>query len=150
MSNSDRADAVSYALWEVVRTAGEGTEALARRMGMPYGHVLALDHLLSSETPMGTVELGRKMAMRSASAAELVARMEAAGLVRRRPHPSDRRRVIIEPTTEGSNRAMAALGPLLTRIEALARDLDARTAEHMVGFLHQIAELQREFRDGEL
>src|SRR4051812_33443929 len=47
--------------------------------------------------PMSMTELGREVALSSGTLSTAIDRMEAADLVRRLPHPDDRRAVLVEP-----------------------------------------------------
>ncbi|HYH33353.1 MAG TPA: MarR family transcriptional regulator [Pseudonocardia sp.] len=115
----------TWALWEVMRSATEAGHVLAERMGLPYNDVRALEVLTDSEAALGPVELGHRLGMRSASATELVDRLEAGGHVRRVRHPRDRRRVVVEVTEEGRSAVLSELGPLLARFDRVAGALDA-------------------------
>lgn len=134
----------SWALWEVMRTATDAGHALAKRMGLPYNDVRALELLSDSAHGLGTVELAHRLGMRSASATELVDRLEATGHVRRRPHETDRRRVVVELTERGRTEALAAMGPLLARFDAVAVEM-AEHAAVISAYLRAIAAEQRAF-----
>ena len=97
----------TWALWEVMRTATDVGHTIAARMSLPYNDVRALDLLAASDAPLGPLEIGTHLGMRSASATELVDRLEAGGYVRRTRHPTDRRRVVVEMTEKGRQQALA-------------------------------------------
>jgi DNA-binding MarR family transcriptional regulator len=137
----------TWALWEVIRAATDAGYVLAERMGLPYNDVRALGVLTESEDAIGPVELGYRLGMRSASATELVDRLEASGHVRRARHPRDRRRVILEVTETGRHAVMAELGPLLARFDRVADDLGAEGSATVVAYLRAIAAEQRAYRD---
>jgi DNA-binding MarR family transcriptional regulator len=84
--------------------------------------------------------------MRSASATELVDRLERTGHVRRVRHPRDRRRVILELTDTGWHAVMAELGPLLARFDRVAEDIGAEGSAVVVSYLRAIAAEQRAYR----
>jgi DNA-binding MarR family transcriptional regulator len=136
----------TWALWEVMRGAADAGHVLAARLGLPYNDVRALSVLTESPEPLGPVELGHRLGMRSASATELVDRLEATGHVRRVRHPSDRRRVILELTEAGRQAVMAELGPLLTRFDRVAEALRPEEHAAVVEYLRAIADEQRAFR----
>jgi DNA-binding MarR family transcriptional regulator len=129
-----------------MRAATDAGYALAERMGLPYNDVRALGVLTESEDALGPVELGNRLGMRSASATELVDRLEAGGHVRRARHPRDRRRVVVEVTDAGRHAVMAELGPLLARFDRVADDLGPEGSATVVAYLRAIAAEQRAYR----
>ena len=135
----------TWALWEVMRAATDAGYVLAERMGLPYNDVRALSILAETEDVLGPVELGNRLGMRSASATELVDRLEGAGYVRRVRHPRDRRRVILEITDTGWHAVMAELGPLLARFDRVADDLGPEGSAVVVVYLRAIAAEQRAY-----
>lgn len=138
----------TWALWEVMRAATDAGHELAARIGLPYNDVRALGLLTESEDPLGPVELGHRLGMRSASATELVDRLEASGHVRRVRHPRDRRRVILEVTDTGRDAVLAELGPLLARFDRVADGLGPEGTAAVVAYLRAIAAEQRAYRAG--
>jgi DNA-binding MarR family transcriptional regulator len=135
----------TWALWEVMRAATDAGYVLAERMGLPYNDVRALSILAEAEESLGPVELGNRLGMRSASATELVDRLEASGHVRRVRHPRDRRRVILEVTDTGWRAVMAELGPLLARFDRVADELGPEGSVAVVEYLRAIAAEQRAY-----
>jgi DNA-binding MarR family transcriptional regulator len=139
----------SWALWEVMRTSTDVSHVLARRLGLSYNEVRALELLSDSARGLGTVELANGLGMRSASATELVDRLETSGHVRRRPHETDRRRVVVELTEHGRDRVLAVLGPLLHRYDQVADGLSPEAAAAVAAYLRGVAAEQRAFCDFE-
>lgn len=135
----------SWALWEVMRTSTSVGHALARRLGLSYNEVRALELVSDSARGLGTVELAHGLGMRSASATELVDRLEASGHVRRRPHETDRRRVVVELTEHGRERVLTVLGPLLDRYDRIAEALPPEAAAAVAAYLRGVAAEQRNF-----
>jgi len=138
---------VGWALREVMRLGPEVDAACARRMGLHHTDAVALDHLLQTEQGMGPAELGRRLGIRPASVTELVDRLEQAGHVRRRPHPSDRRRLLVEPTAQARRDVLAALEPLFAGMDELAAGLDEDTAAALTAYLRAVARELRRYCD---
>jgi DNA-binding MarR family transcriptional regulator len=136
----------TWALWEVMRAATDAGQVLAERLGLPYNDVRALGILTESEEPLGPVELGNRLGIRSASATELVDRLERTGHLRRVRHPRDRRRVILEITDKGWHDVMAELGPMLARFDRVADELGPEGSATVVAYLRAIAAEQRAYR----
>ncbi|MCI4064237.1 MarR family transcriptional regulator [Micromonospora sp. R77] len=133
------------ALREVLRIAGDTRSALARRLGIGMTDAAAIDHLVSSTDPLGPVELGNRLGIRSASATTLVDRLVQAGHVERAPHPSDRRRLSLQVTEHAVTEVLAALRPMLTGVEQAVARLTPEQAAATAAFLHEVAEVMRDY-----
>ena len=136
---------LARALRELQRASLESRQALARRLGVGVSDVAALDQLISSAEPLGPVELGHRLGMRSASATALVDRLERAGHVRRVPHPRDRRRQTLAPTEHALDEVIAALQPLVRPLEAAAAELTPEQAEVVARFLDRATAIMRSY-----
>lgn len=139
---------VSWALREVNRLAGPVDRAVARLMGLSSTETQALDLLMESPAGLGPVELGNALGIRSASATALVDRLEAAGHVRRHPHPTDRRRQVVVPTDGARRSAVGVLAPLLADLDALAAELSPDEAAAVERYLRGVADAMRRFSAG--
>jgi len=128
----------------LMRAAAEARLEMARRMGMGVNEVAALEYLLT-DGPLGPVELGERLGMRSASATGLVDRLEAAGHVERLAHPSDRRRRAVVPTEHALRTAMAAFSPLTAAFDAAAADLDDDERAVVSAYLARVTEAAHGF-----
>jgi len=138
----------SLDLRPLLRAAHEANVALARRLGLGLSDVQALDHLLAGE-PLGPGELGARLGLRPASATALADRLEQAGHVERRPHPDDRRRLVLVPTEHAQREAFAALAPLLRAFGAAAGELSPRDRQVVAGYLRAATEALRAFAAAE-
>ena len=136
------------ALRRVQQAGVEANQELARRLGVGITDVAALEHLSSAATPLGPVELGHRLGIRSASATALVDRLEQSGHVRREARPDDRRRVALVPSEESGVEVMAALAPLLADIEAAAARLTDLETAAVTRFLTEAAEAMRRYAGG--
>jgi DNA-binding MarR family transcriptional regulator len=96
-------------------------------LGMSFGKARAVRRV--ARTPMSMGELAAALNIDPPNATVLVDDLEAAGLVRRRPHPTDRRAKVVEATRKGKAMARRADEILATPPPALAEldaaDLDA-------------------------
>lgn len=106
---------------------------LVRRLraeGGPSAASSAVLGRLDREGPASISDLAAAERMRPQSMAQTVQELEAAGLVRRRPDPADRRRAFVELTAAGSARLAAARAAREDWLsETLERRLDARERE---------------------
>jgi DNA-binding MarR family transcriptional regulator len=80
--------------------------------GMSFGRTRALRRL--ARRPMSMGELAAMLGIDPPNASVLVTDMEAQGLVRRRPHPSDGRAKLVEVTRKGRDIARRADAILAT------------------------------------
>ncbi|MDW3845909.1 MarR family transcriptional regulator [Micromonospora sp. BRA006-A] len=135
----------SRALRDVLRLAGDTRAALARRLGLNATDAAAIDHLVSSPEPLGPVELGNRLGIRSASATTLVDRLVQAGHVARTPHPHDRRRLSLQVTESAVGEVLEALRPMLVGVDRAVARLTPEQAEATTAFLREVSEVMREY-----
>jgi DNA-binding MarR family transcriptional regulator len=133
------------ALREVLRIAGDTRSALARRLGIGATDAAAIDHLVSSPEPLGPVELGNRLGIRSASATTLVDRLVQAGHVERAPHPVDRRRLSLQVTEHAVTEVLDALRPMLAGVERAVGRLTPEQAAATTAFLREVADVMRDY-----
>ena len=131
---------MSWALREVTRANAEITHELARRLGLGANDMAAMDHLLQGG-PCGPAELGKLLGMRSASATALVDRLEAAGHVERRPHPTDRRRLVVEPTPHAVEEVLGVIRPLVANLDAVAGEFAPDERRVVARYLNRVSEV---------
>lgn len=72
--------------------------------GLGYAWMHALGALHCGEEPVMMSDLGEDLGVTPRNVTKLVDELEAESLVRRRPHPSDRRATLIELTQKGRER----------------------------------------------
>ena len=72
---------------------------VSEALGMSFGRTRAIRRLARRPMPMG--ELAAMLGMDPPNVTVLVDDLEAQGLVRRRPHPTDRRAKLVEATRKG-------------------------------------------------
>ena len=86
---------------------------ICRTAGITLSELDALEHL-EADGALTQRELGQRFALTSGGVTVLVDRLERAGWVRRAPHPTDRRAVLLVL----DKRALAALPPALAEYHA--------------------------------
>ena len=136
---------IGQALRAVMRLAPEVHGALAQALGVGVTDLLALDRLTATDEPMGVVELGNTLGIRSASATVLVDRLVSGGHLQRAPHPSDGRRRVVRPTDSGQRDVLAALNPLIAGIGAITDGLDAEESATVLRFLRDVTAVLEQF-----
>lgn len=142
--NSLKAHELSWALRGVTRANAEITRELAQRLGLGVNDMTAMDYLLQ-DGPLGPAELGNLLGMRSASATALVDRLEAMGHVERRPHPTDRRRLVVEPTVHAVEEVLGVIRPLVAGIDAVAEELSPDEQRVVLDYLSRVSGILRNY-----
>jgi DNA-binding MarR family transcriptional regulator len=92
--------------------------AVSEALGMSFGRARAIRRL--AREPMSMGEFAAALDIDPPNATVLVDDLEAQGLVRRRPHPTDRRAKLVEATRRGKTLARRADEILATPPEALS------------------------------
>jgi DNA-binding MarR family transcriptional regulator len=126
----DSQDAASREVWLLMSDLVlENTRRreVSEALGMSFGRTRAIRRL--ARAPMSMRELADALGIDPPNATVVVADLEAQGLVRRRPHPTDGRAKLVEATRKGKELARRADAILATPPPALgalgADDLQA-------------------------
>jgi len=90
----------------------------ADALGMSFARVRAVRRI--AQRPMSMREIAAVLDIDPANATPVVDDLESTGLVRRRPHPTDRRAKLVEATRKGKQAARKADGILFTPPPGLA------------------------------
>ena len=104
---------------------------------MPRGD--ALEHL-EADGPLTQRDIGERLSLTSGAVTMLVDRLERAGWVHRRPHPGDRRYVLIELLPRAAAAAPEGLTAYHSRVRALAAEVPAGQREAVAAFLGAAAD----------
>jgi DNA-binding MarR family transcriptional regulator len=107
---------LSDRLRTLARAFGAFNTSAARLLGLAPSDLLALEHLFA-EGPLGPADIAARLGITTPAATALVDRLERAGHVERRPHPTDRRRLEVVPTAHAEE---AAFGAIREMIEGMA------------------------------
>ncbi|PZE79735.1 MarR family winged helix-turn-helix transcriptional regulator [Curtobacterium sp. MCBD17_032] len=141
----DDATQRGVAVLNALRRYRAAETAMRRRtrdsMGMGETDLLAIRHLLQAQRSGHSVspkDLSAYLKISSASTTILVDRLVKSGHVRREPHPTDRRGLIIVPTVETDAEVRATLGVMHRRMMGIAEGLSAEDARVVAVFLEQM------------
>ena len=122
-------DDVAREVWQLMSELvldNQRRRAVTEATGMSFGRTRAVRRV--ARRPMSMGELAALLGIDPPNATVLVDELEAQGLVRRRPHPTDRRAKLVEATRKGKAVARRADDILATPPEGLAglgsEDLD--------------------------
>jgi DNA-binding MarR family transcriptional regulator len=145
VSSSDRADLQQRLLAagrELSTAAVMFHTALSAQLGLSPTEEKALD-LLDRFGPLTAGELGQHSGLAPASVTGLVDRLQRKGFVHRRPHPDDRRRVLVEAVPD----RLAAMAPMFDDYVAalieLTQRFDDRELAAIVEFMTEAAARQQ-------
>jgi len=122
------------------------SSALCRSSGLTATELQALEQL-EADGPLTQRMLGDRLALTSGGTTILVDRLERVGYVRRRPHPGDRRAVLVELTPDAAESAPPALARYHDAVTAAARRLTAAEREAATLFLRETAAAAAECAD---
>ena len=131
---------------DLVETASEFTAAFSRWVestatdGLTYPRLRILEHL-GCHGPGKMKEVADQVGISARNITALVDTMEADGLVVRKPHPTDRRAVLLELTDTGRNSANTCF---VGRIDAIGEVFDGLTATEQ----RELTRLLVKARDG--
>jgi DNA-binding MarR family transcriptional regulator len=117
--------------------------ALARATGLALADLDALEHLEAG--PLTQRELGDRLLLTSGGTTVLVDRLERGGWVHRRPHPDDRRSVLVELSDRARTQQPDALARYHAAVDAAARAVPREHRAALIAFLDRVA---GEARDG--
>ncbi|MUN64232.1 MarR family transcriptional regulator [Kocuria sediminis] len=141
----DGAPRAAVEVLEALRAYRAAETAMRRRtrdeMGMGETDLLALRHLLEAARSGRTVsprDLAARLGISSASTTTLLDRLTKSGHVRREPHPTDRRALIVTATESADREVRATLAAVHERMMAAAQSLTPEQAEVVAGFLHRM------------
>ncbi|GGC90706.1 hypothetical protein GCM10011512_17160 [Tersicoccus solisilvae] len=125
------------------RAAEAGMRRRSRdAMGMGEKDLLALRYLLEADragTLLTPGDLARRLGISTASTTTLLDRLTRSGHVRRAPHPTDRRALVVLPTADTDGEVRSTLGGMHERMLDVARSLDPEQAETVAAFLTAMA-----------
>ena len=138
-------DELAHAVRMLLHAGRDMHASMSRRLRMGDNDLNAMDELVRSEAPMGPVELGNRLGIRSASATVLVTRLEEAGHLERRPHGVDRRRITLHATDSAKAEVGRTLMPLILAINEATAKLSPAEARVVMGYLTDVTAALRDF-----
>jgi DNA-binding MarR family transcriptional regulator len=124
----DTHPALVLALFDLAATIDTAGQAAAALIGVNQTDLFCLNALFR-EGPMTAGQVAATIGLSSGATTTAIDRLERAGYVRRRSDPSDRRRVLVEASSEGSQQAFGLFDGLMrATTELSARYSDEQLA----------------------
>jgi DNA-binding MarR family transcriptional regulator len=112
--------------------------ALAKNTGVGGADLDALEYL-EAEGPLTQRDLGQRLSLTSGAISMLVDRLEHAGWVNRRAHPTDRRYTMLELSPQATQASPAELDRYHHAIQTLAASVPSRHKPIIATFLDRAA-----------
>jgi DNA-binding MarR family transcriptional regulator len=139
---------LSWALRAVMRAHDDVDRVLARQLGLRALDYAAIDQTMSNPEPTRPADISEHLGISTGSTTELLDRLEAAGHLRRSPHPTDRRRVLVHAEPAATSQILAALDPLFTALDNLAAAFTDDEQHAIQRYLRAAETLLRQFQPG--
>jgi DNA-binding MarR family transcriptional regulator len=117
--------------------------AMSRRLGLSESEMLAVAHL-AQHGRLSPSALGQLLDLSSGGVTALVQRLESAGHLVRRRHPTDGRSVLVELSPELVERAGLAFGPLVHDLERASLELSEAERQVVRRFLDRVVALSED------
>ena len=138
---------IGRALRDVLGLAAGFERRLGTVLAVNPTDMKAMEHLIQAGS-LSPTELAGRLGVTTAAATLVVDRLVEVGHVDRRPHPHDRRRVVVVPRPASVGRAMDELMPMIGGVARAADALSPRERATVLRFLGQVREVYREASDG--
>jgi DNA-binding MarR family transcriptional regulator len=117
--------------------------AMSRRLGLSESEMLAVAHL-AQHGRLSPSALGQLLDLSSGGITALVQRLEAAGHLVRRRHPTDGRSVLVELSPALVARAEREFGPLVEDLERASLELSEEERQVVRRFLDRAVALSED------
>ncbi|WP_410661522.1 MarR family winged helix-turn-helix transcriptional regulator [Amycolatopsis sp. lyj-112] len=141
---------VGNAVMERLQEVGTLTRVIEKRLSGTLGinstDLSAMEHL-TSEGPLTAKELADRLRVSTAASTHIVDRLEKAGHITRKPHATDRRKVLVEPVQESMARIFEQLHPLLSGVEGLVEGLSPGDRDVVENFLTGVVRIYTDTAD---
>lgn len=118
----DLADRIVVSMTDLAGALGRLNDLIAQHLGIAQTDLLCL-HALNRAGASTAGALSSQLGRTTGAVTHMIDRLEKAGYVRRQPDPGDRRRVLVEASTQG-----------LERIASFYEGLDVRSRRLMATF----------------
>ncbi|MDJ0355912.1 MarR family winged helix-turn-helix transcriptional regulator [Paenarthrobacter sp. PH39-S1] len=115
----------------------EVEKQLGRELEVNATDLDAMQHLIQ-RGPMTPSTLAQLLGISTAAMTVAVDRLAKVGHVYRKPHPTDRRSLLVVPSPQSAQRAMGSLLPMISEIDALVADYSRDQQAAITDYLARI------------
>ncbi|MCY7411960.1 MAG: MarR family transcriptional regulator [Salinibacterium sp.] len=127
---------------EFVEVSEEFEAHVGRELAVNPTDLQAME-LLIMNGPLSPTELARRLSISTAAVTSVVDRLVALGHVSRAEHPTDRRGILVVPSPSSVERAMGALIPMITGIDAVLDEFSAAEQTVVTSYLERVLTVYR-------
>jgi len=103
----------------------------------------AMEHLIQ-DGPLTPTDLAARLGVTTAAMTTSIDRLAALGHATRVPNPADRRGVLVVPTPESTQRAMASILPMVSGIDRVLDDFDDEQRAVITEYLRRVIDAYRQ------
>jgi len=143
----DEGDASAVAMLAAVRRLRHADHEMRRRisagMDMNTTDLEALRHVIAHESvedPLTLLRLARLLGISGASTTKLLDRLSRSGHLRRAPHPTDRRALVVRATDHAHEEVRDRLAVMHERMLEVAQQVPLHSRRAVAEFLDALAE----------
>lgn len=126
-------------LREIRELSGAFEAHLGEALTVNPTDLAAMEHLIQ-DGPLTPTDLAARVGVTTAAMTTSIDRLAALGHATRIPNPADRRGVLVVPTPESTQRAMASILPMVSGIDRVLDDFDEDQRAIVVRYLTQVIE----------
>ncbi|WP_409495859.1 MarR family winged helix-turn-helix transcriptional regulator [Amycolatopsis sp. cmx-11-12] len=141
---------VGNSVMERLQEVGTLTRVIEKRLSGALGinstDLSAMEHL-TSEGPLTAKDLADRLRVSTAASTHIVDRLEKAGHIVRKPHATDRRKVLVEPVPDSMAKIFEQLHPLLSGVESLVEALSPGDRDVVENFLTGVVRIYTDTAD---
>ena len=118
----------------------EVEKQLARELTVNQTDLDAMQHLMQ-RGPLSPSALARLLGLSTAAVTVCVDRLVRLGHVRREPHPTDRRSLLVVATKQSAQRAMESILPMIMETDALLGNYTPQEQDAITDYLNRTVQI---------
>ena len=126
---------------------GRRLDQVLRDVGLTRGSFNVLQIMEGATTPLTPTDVSSRLTVTSATVTGLLDTLEARGLIRREPHPSDRRSIQVKVTHDGKRLVDALVPELIEHEKAWAAGLTSSRRAQLLRLLGDVQDHLRSLDD---
>ena len=131
-------EGLALAMQELIASAVLTNERIARSVGLNVVDFQTYGVLLRTDGPMTPGELSQATGLPSSTTTRVLDRLEAKGMVERRPDPADRRKVRVHAVQFHDQRVEAAYDEILTQMEEVHAGFTVAELRTVLRYLNEV------------
>lgn len=124
-------------LRRLVQVTRDFEERLEQELTVNSTDLEAMQHLLQRGS-LSPSELAEVLQLSPAATTTVVDRLESLGHATRSPHPTDRRRTVVQATDSSRSKAEGILWEMISSIDSVALRLDNHAQQVVVSYLDEV------------